>query len=173
MAGYGFPSARVSLHALSCLAFLFLFLSTFASAASFRLFIFSAWRRLIRRCSGTGGFEMPLLNPCKAHTRWSQDRGATQHTADSKSKLTREMYPGSGRILILQRSSGSLGKSATAYFALRAAVVRESSLFDVLEPSTWLPGVSWKIGRALSMRGITLCRWKFAMTAAAVVTPGL
>ena len=41
-------------------------------------------------------------------------------------------------------------------------------MFDVLEPSTWLPGVSSKIGGALSMRGITLCRWKFAMTAAAV-----
>ena len=38
MAGCGFPSARASLHALSCLAFLFLFLSTFASAASFRFF---------------------------------------------------------------------------------------------------------------------------------------
>ena len=78
------------------------------------------------------------------------------------------MYPASGRILILQRSSGSWGKSATTYLALRAAVVRESSLYDVLEPSTWLPGVSWKISRALSMRGITLCQWKFAMTAAAV-----
>ena len=78
------------------------------------------------------------------------------------------MYPVSGRILILQRSSGFWGNSATAYFALRAAVVRESSFNDVLEPSAWLPGVSWKIGRALSTRGITLCRWKFAMTAAAV-----
>ena len=78
------------------------------------------------------------------------------------------MYPGSGRILILQRSSGFWGNSATAYLALRAAVVRGSSLFDVLEPSTWLPGVSSKIGRALSTRGITLYRWKFAMTAAAV-----
>ena len=79
------------------------------------------------------------------------------------------MYPGSGRIFILQRSSGFWGNSATAYFALRAAaVVWGRSLLDVLEPSTWLPGVSWKIGRALSARGITLCRWKFAMTAAAV-----
>ena len=78
------------------------------------------------------------------------------------------MYPASGRILILQRSSGFWGKSATAYFALRAALVWERSLLDVLEPSTRLPGVSWKIGRALSTRGVTLCRWKFAMTAAAV-----
>jgi len=44
--------------------------------------------------------------------------------------------------LILQRSSGFWGKSVTAYFALRAAVVWERSLLDVLEPSTWLPGVS-------------------------------
>ena len=50
------------------------------------------------------------------------------------------MYPGSGRILILQRSSGSWGNSATAYFALRAAAVRESSLNDILGPSAWLPG---------------------------------
>ena len=69
-----------------------------------------------------------------------------------EAKLTREIYPGSGRILILQRSAGSWGNSATAYFALRAALVQESSLYDVLEPSTWLPGVSWKIGRALSTR---------------------
>src|SRR6185437_12433045 len=137
MAGRGFPSTRASLHALSCFAFLFLFLSTFASAASFHLFIFSAWRRLIRHCSGTGGFEMPLLNPCKVRPRWSQEKRATQRTPDSKSKLTREMYPGSGRILILQRSSGFWGKSATAYFALRAAVVWDSSSNDVLEPSTW------------------------------------
>jgi len=85
-----------------------------------------------------------------------------------KPKLAREIYPGSGRILILQRSAGSWGNSATAYFALRAAKVWERSLLDVLEPSTLLPGVSSKIGRALSTRGITLCRWKFAMTAAAV-----
>ena len=143
MAGRGSPSARASLHALSCLAFLFLFLSTFASAVSFRLFIFSAWRRLIRRCSGTGGFEMPLLNPCKARPRWSQEKRATQCTPDSKSKLTGEMYPGLGRILILQRSLGFWGKSATAYFALRAALVWERSLLYVLEPSTLLPGVSW------------------------------
>jgi len=60
--------------------------------------------------------------------------------------------------LILQRSSGSWGNSATAYLALRAAVVRESSSTAVLEPEAWVPGVSLNIGRALSMRGITLCR---------------
>ena len=69
MAGCGFPSARASLHALSCLVFLFLYFSTFASAASFRLFIFSAWRRLIRRYSGAGGLEVLHLNPCKTHPR--------------------------------------------------------------------------------------------------------
>ena len=47
-------------------------------------------------------------------------------------------------------------------------MVWERSLLDVLEPSTLLPGKSSKIGRALSTRGITLCRWKFPMTAAAV-----
>ena len=78
------------------------------------------------------------------------------------------MYPGSGRILILQRSSGSLGNSATALLALRAAMSRGSSLTDVLEPEARVPVVSLKIGRTLSMRGITLYRWKFAMTAAAV-----
>ena len=43
-----------------------------------------------------------------------------------------------------------------------------SSTFDVLEPSYGASRVSSKIGSLLSMRGITLCRWKFAMTAAAV-----
>jgi len=64
------------------------------------------------------------------------------------------MYPFSGRILILQRSSGSEGNRATALFTL--------------EPSAAASGVSSKIGSLRSMRGITLCRWKFAMTAAAV-----
>jgi len=68
------------------------------------------------------------------------------------------MYPGSGHILILQRSSGSLENSATAYLALRAAELWGSNSTAVLEPEAWVPGVSLKIGRALSMRGITLCR---------------
>src|SRR6185312_12270384 len=75
VAGCGFPSARANLHALSCLAFLFLFLSTFASAASFRLFIFSAWRRLIRRYSGTGGLELPHLNPCRTRPKMGSGKG--------------------------------------------------------------------------------------------------
>jgi len=66
VAGRGFPSERAILHALSCFAFRFLFLSAFASAASFRLFNFSACRRLIWRSSGTGGFEGCHFNPCKA-----------------------------------------------------------------------------------------------------------
>ena len=45
-----------------------------SSAASFRLFIFSAWRRLIRRCSGAGGLEMPHLHPCATHTKWGQGK---------------------------------------------------------------------------------------------------
>ncbi|XP_039780875.1 glycine-rich RNA-binding protein 2-like [Panicum virgatum] len=43
-----------------------------------------------------------------------------------------------------------------------------SSSTAVLEPEAQAPGVSLKIGRTLSMRGITLCRWKFAMTAVAI-----
>jgi hypothetical protein len=78
------------------------------------------------------------------------------------------MYPASGRILISQRSSVLRGNSATAYFALRAAVLWGSSSVAVLDPEAWAPGISLKIGRVLSIRGITLCRWKFAMTAAAV-----
>ena len=61
---------------------------------------------------------------------------------NSESKLINEMYPGSGRILILQRSSGSWGNSATVYLALRAAVVWESSSTAVLEPEAWVLGVS-------------------------------
>ena len=70
--------------------------------------------------------------------------------------------------MILQRSSGSLGNSATALLALWEAMSWGSSSTDVLEPEARAPGVSLKIGRTLSMRGITLCRWKFAMTAAAI-----
>ena len=41
-------------------------------------------------------------------------------------------------------------------------------MFDVLEPSAGASEVSSKIGRLLSTRGITRCRWKFAMMAAAI-----
>ena len=78
------------------------------------------------------------------------------------------MYPFSGRILILQRSSRSEGNHATTLFALWAAASRGSSMLDILEPLAAASGVSSKIGSLRSMRGITLCRWKFAMTAAAV-----
>ena len=70
--------------------------------------------------------------------------------------------------MIFQRSSGLSGNSATALFALRVATLWGSSTSDVLEPWYWASRVRSKIGSALSMRGITLCRWKFAMTAAAV-----
>src|SRR6185436_11045553 len=91
VAGCSFPSARASLHALSCLAFLFLLLSAFVSASSFRLFIFSAWRRLIRRCSGTGGLEGPHLNPCTTHPRWGQEKGTTRRTTPSNPTPTSEI----------------------------------------------------------------------------------
>ena len=70
--------------------------------------------------------------------------------------------------MISQRSSGLSRNSATAFFALRAAMSRGSSTYDVLEPVLEASGVRSKIGRLLSMRGITLCRWKFAMMVAAV-----
>ena len=66
MAGRGFPSERAILHALSCFVFRFLFLSAFASAASFCLFNFSACMRLIWRSSGTEGLEGWHFNPYKA-----------------------------------------------------------------------------------------------------------
>ena len=75
-----------------------------------------------------------------------------------KLKLTTEMYPDSGRILISQRSSGLSGNSATALFALRAATLWWSSTFDVLEPTYGASVVRSKIGRFLSVRGITLYR---------------
>ena len=83
-----------------------------------------------------------------------------QHEINNKLKLklTTEMYPVSGRILISKRSSGLSGNSATALFALRAATSRGSSTFDILEPAYGASGVRSKIGRLLSMRGITLCR---------------
>ena len=68
------------------------------------------------------------------------------------------MYHVSGRILISQRSSGLSGNSTTALFALQAATSRGSSTFDVLEPAYGASGVRLKIGRFLSVRGITLYR---------------
>ena len=70
--------------------------------------------------------------------------------------------------MIYQRSAELEGNCATVLLALRAATSWESSSFDVLEPSDVASGVSSKIGSILSTRGITLCRWKFTMTAAAV-----
>jgi len=97
VAGYGFPSARASLHALSCLAFLFLFLSAFVSAASFRLFIFSAWRRLIRRCSGTGGLEVPHLNPCRTRPKMGSGKGDyTTHDEFETQNLPEKCTPARG-----------------------------------------------------------------------------
>jgi len=75
-----------------------------------------------------------------------------------KLKLTTEMYPVSGRILISQRSSGLSGNSATALFALWAATSWGSTTFDVLEPAYGATGVRSKIGRFLSVTGITLYR---------------
>ena len=87
---------------------------------------------------------------------------------DRNRRLTNERNPGSGRISISQRLFASFGNSATAFLALRAAMPRGSSTVDVLEPEAGTSGVRLKIGRLLSIRGITLCPWKFAMTAAAV-----
>ena len=86
--------------------------------------------------------------------------GKKQHEIGNKLKikLTTEMYPASGRILISQRSSGLSRNSATALFALRAATSWGSITFDVLEPAYRASGVRSKIGRFLSVRGITLYR---------------
>ena len=70
--------------------------------------------------------------------------------------------------MIFQGSPGLEGKCTTALLALRAAASWESSSFDALEPSAGASEVSSKIGRLLSTRGITLCLWKFAMTAATI-----
>ena len=82
----------------------------------------------------------------------------TQIDNGLKSGLTTEMYPGSGRILISQRSFASSGNPATAFLALWAAMPRGSSTIDVLEPEAGTSGVKPKIGRLLSVRGITLYR---------------
>jgi len=50
------------------------------------------------------------------------------------------------------------GNSATAFFALRAATSLGSSTYDVLEAEVGASEVSSKIGRLLSVRGITLYR---------------
>ena len=85
-------------------------------------------------------------------------RGVAQIDNELKLKLTTERYPVSGRILISERSFGSSGNSATTFFALRAATSWGSSTFDVLEPVYGASGVRSKIGRFLSVRGITLYR---------------
>ena len=60
--------------------------------------------------------------------------------------------------MISQRSFGLSGNSATAFFALRAATSRGSSMSDILEPEPGASGVRSKIGRLLSVTGITLYR---------------
>ena len=70
--------------------------------------------------------------------------------------------------MISQISFASSGNSATAFLALRAAMPRGSSTIDVLEPEAGTPGVRPKSGMLLSVRGNTLYRWKFVMTAATV-----
>jgi hypothetical protein len=56
----------------------------------------------------------------------------------------------------------------TALFALAAATPRGRSSADIREPSTGALEFRWKIASFLSMRGITLFQWKFAMMAEAV-----
>ena len=85
-------------------------------------------------------------------------RGVAQIDNELKLELTTERYPVSGRILISQRLFGLSGNSATAFFARRAATSRGSSTYDVLEPALEASGVRSKIGRLLSVRGITLFR---------------
>ena len=108
----------------------------------------------------------PLQNAVKSES--GKGKGITQINNGLKSRLTTDMYPGSGRILISQRSFASSGNSATAFLALRAVMPRGSSTVNILEPEAGTPGMRLKIGRLLSVRGITLYRWKFVMTAAAV-----
>ena len=60
--------------------------------------------------------------------------------------------------MISQRSFGLSGNSATAFFALREAMSWGSSTYDVHEPALGASGVWSKIGRFLSVRGITLYR---------------
>ena len=70
--------------------------------------------------------------------------------------------------MTFQRSAGSEGKFVTALFALAVAMPWGRSSADIREPSTEAFEVSWKIASFLSMRRITLFRWKFATTADAV-----
>ena len=97
----------------------------------------------------------PLRNATKNQ---GVGRGEEQIGNELKLELTTERYPVSGRILIYQRSFGSSGNSATAFLALRAATSWGSSTSDVLEPEAGASGVRSKMGRLLSVRGITLCR---------------
>ena len=85
-------------------------------------------------------------------------RGEAQIGNELKLELTTEWYRASGRILIFQRSSGLSGNSATAFLALRAATSWGSSTSDFLEPEARASGVRSKIGRLLSVTGITLYR---------------
>src|SRR6185312_3087350 len=162
VAGRGILSARAILHALSCFSFLFLFLSAATSAASFRFFTASACRQMTSHSSGIRDLEgwHLRLTPCKAQSNQSQEvgKGIPQIDNGLKSRLTTERYPSSGCILISQRLFASSRNSATAFLALREAMPRGSSTIDVLEPEAGAPGVRPKIGRLLSMRGITICR---------------
>ena len=86
-------------------------------------------------------------------------RNAVAEFPDNPEDLWKiKMRPETGYILIFQRTSGLSGNSATAFFALRVATSQGSSTSDILEPEPGASGVRSKIGRLLSMRGITLCQ---------------
>ena len=77
-----------------------------------------------RRPRGVALTACPLQNAVKSVSGSRKGKEVTQIDNGLKSRLTTEMYPGSGRILISQRSFASSGNSATAFLALRVAMPR-------------------------------------------------
>jgi hypothetical protein len=75
-----------------------------------------------RRPRGVALMAHPLQNAVKSESGSRKGKGITQIDNGLKSRLTTEMYSGSGCILISQRSFASSGNSATAFLALRAVM---------------------------------------------------
>ena len=96
-----------------------LLLRAVAFASSF-FFSSCPRKRFAARTSGSGGLgTYPVrVSPYECNKDKEGEGEATQNQQQSKAKLTSWVYPSSGHILILQRSSGSEGKFDPALFVL-------------------------------------------------------
>ena len=106
-------------HSFLWASLLSLFLRAVAFASSFFFFSSCPRKRFAAQTSGSGGLGTYPVRVSPYECKDKEGEGeATQNRQQSKAKLTSWVYPSSGHILILQRSSGSEGKFNTALFVL-------------------------------------------------------